>query len=442
MWWSEEAKQERGKQTRVICAAFCWFQTPLAPKYWLCLWFSEQGWCSVSTGMCGQWRKHISKKTALAPRPNRRYRRSPCSSSLCHKCRKCGQMKNKHECPLKNAPVETRGTQTSRFPPGTVFEATDTPLHAENGQHVLCPRPYLASLHTHDEENGPHQYAMGATAASVARKLNTTRAVRERGRHWGAPEGSYSPSIPSNPLHGVSPATMRMGNAVGVVNSPPLGQEKRMMGNAVGVVNPRNLGQDDRLMYSGSGGGGGGGGSAQQGEEPWRRHGARRDGDRLGTADTGLAPPPSAAQRTSNYVAGANTTGMAGSSWPSSSGRSGPPGWQCTTGEEGQGAEGGLDFSVRGHPPPSSALSSTRSTPSMPLPPPGPGVDRWRRSSPPVQPPSSMEVALPPRLESIERMFFSEGYGAVSMEPTPAPGEEKGGEEGKEAEGGAEASSL
>lgn len=330
-------------------------------------------------------------------------------------------MKNQHECPLKNSPVETRGSQTSDLPPGTVFKATDVPLPAANGSNVVYARPYRVKIHTHDEGNGPFQHSTEATAASVP---------GERSHHRGPPEDSYPPSllsVPFRPFCGLpSTMTRTTGNAVGIVNRPTLGQEMNRTGNAAGVVNALPLGQDNRLVYSGSGGGGGGGGgggsggSAQQGDEPWQRRGFRGDGDQFGAASMELAPPPSTTQA-NNYMDETNTTRMmAGNGWQSSLGSSTrPPGgrdsWRYTTAGGEGGAEDGPDFSFRRFSSSSSALPSMTPIPTLTMPSPSPEVVRWRQDNLQVQPSSSGSVLLTPSMESIEQMLFP----TVSMGPPP-----------------------
>lgn len=376
--------------------------------------------------------------TRMPPRPIRQ-RLALLLLFPCHYRRKCGQMKNKHECPLKNSDVETRGSQTSELPPGTVFEANDVPLPAANGSNVFYAKQYTPRLQSHDGESGPFQHSMDAKTTPVPRKTSTVMAAGGASHHRGPPEDSYSHGFPSISLRGVGiPATTTgvTGNAVGVVTPVGLAQ-----GNAVGVVTPLGLGQDDRLIYrgSGSGGGDGGGGSAQQGQERSQWHGDR---------NTGLQPPPSARQWTSDTAgktAGhTSTTGKAGNSWPPSVSDSRPPGgrdlFQCTTDEDAEGAAEDGDLSFRRFAWSNSALSLTRPASTMPMPPPRPDVDRWRRDNPEVQQrPPSVSIALTPRLESLERIIFSEGFTKTSLGPPPVFEEEQGGEEGKEAGGNDEA---
>lgn len=333
------------------------------------------------------------------------------------------------------------------------------PLPAANRSNVFYARPYTETLHTHDEESGPFQHSTEAKAAPVPRGMNTLMAVGRRGYLRGSPEDNYSQKFPSNSFRGV-PRTLKrtMGNAVGVLDSPLPRQEMRTTGtNAVGVVTPVGLGQDGRMVYcssdgsGGGGGGGGGAGSAQQGEEPWQRRDFRADGDRFGAANMGLHPPPSARQRTSSTTNETNATGMTGNnSWSSSFSDSRPLGerdsWRYATDEEGGAAEeeeDGLDLSFRRFPWSSSALPSTKPTPTTLMPPPSPEVDRWRRDNPQVQQrPSSVSITLTPRLQSLERIVFSEGFTSVSMGPPPTSEEEKGEEERKEAGGGDAASTT
>eukprot|EP00903_Cladosiphon_okamuranus_P013921 g12949.t1 len=357
---------------------------------------------------------------------------------LPYRCKKCGQIKNKHECPFKNCEVETRGSQTSVLPPGTVIEATEVPLPAENGHNVFYARPYLERLQTHDKETGRFQHSTETMAAPVRRETKTSISVGDRGQHWGPPENSYSQHLPANSFHELPPSMMTTEQAVGVAESPTLRSEMRSAGSAVGVVTPVAFEQDDRNVYCGSGGGGGGGGgggwSEQQGEEPWQRRGFRGDGDRSWAANLELVPQSSVGQWNRNSTDRTNTNGIGGNSWPSSLDDSRRPGggnsWQYPTEEEREGERDGLDSSFSQFPWVKTALRSTRPIPTTPMPPASPDVERWRRDNPQVQRPSSVSIALPARLQNLERIVFSEGFTRVSLGPPSTFQEgEKGGEE-------------
>lgn len=317
-------------------------------------------------------------------------------------------MKNKHECPLKNSHVETRGSQTCELPFGTVFEANELPSPDADGSNVFYARPYVARLNTHDEESGPFQHSTEATAASVPRELNMASAGGHTGHRWVPPEGSYSHNFPSDSFRGISSTTCTTGNAVGVENPVAFGQGPRTMGSAVGVMNRLTHGQDDRQVYSGGGGSGGGGGSTQLGEQPWQRRGQ----------------PSVQQQRGSNYM-----DGTAGIGWPMSLGNNRPPGGGNSRRNTVHGGEGSENTSDS--PSPSSALSSMAPTSTLPMPPPSPDVDRWRRNNTQVQRPS-VSVALSPRMQDLERIF-SEGFTRTSLGPSPMSEEGQERDEGKEA---------
>lgn len=150
--------------------------------------------------------------------------------------RRCGQLKNKHDCPLKHSPVETVGSQTTKLPPGTVFGAPDLPVPSPNGDNVFYPRPYRASLNNHDEETGPYL-------------------------------SRYSSGLPSSHLCG----------------------ESAMMMKNTGVFD--DVGQGDCGVYDGGGARSGSRSGPAHQQEPWQ-------GEPSGiscsvTANTGLEPSPS-----------------------------------------------------------------------------------------------------------------------------------------------------
>ncbi|CBJ26109.1 hypothetical protein Esi_0021_0052 [Ectocarpus siliculosus] len=94
-----------------------------------------------------------------------------------YRCKACGQLKYKHECPLKlvysQVDICTTGSQTDPLPPGTVFEAPDMPVPSENGDNVLWCGPYHPVLNNHDEETGRSWHVAGMTGVSAAGSPNT-----------------------------------------------------------------------------------------------------------------------------------------------------------------------------------------------------------------------------------------------------------------------------
>lgn len=258
-------------------------------------------------------------------------------------------------------------------------------------------------------------------------ELNTAMAIGERGHHWGPPGDSCSPSFPPNPPRGVSLTTIRT------------------MENAVGDVNPPILGKRDCQVYSSSDGIGGASGdrSAQQVEEPWQRRGFLGDCDRFAAAHT--SPPAhaqSVVQWARNCMDGTDMTKTARYGWPSSLGCNRSPGGRdcaryTAEEEEGKRSEDNLGCSFRRLSSSSSALSSTAQVPTLLMPSPSPDVDRWRRDNPQIQPPSSVSVSLPPRLEHLERLVFAEDFTTVSAGPSTRIVEEQKKEEGKDVQGNA-----
>ncbi|CAM9558610.1 unnamed protein product [Ectocarpus sp. 4 AP-2014] len=374
-----------------------------------------------------------------------------------YRCKACGQLKNKHECPLKlvysQVDICTTGSQTDPLPPGTVFEAPDMPVPSENGDNVLWCGPYHPVLNNHDEETGRFWHVAEMTGVSAAGSPNTGMAGARGGvaptsaagaydstawigeRRWSHPDNLFFASSPSRaPVPRMAAMAMEMKPSV-------------FTGNAVGVA--RSVRRDglypDFERFSSRRDSGGAAAAAAAAEAAaaaaaarqgqfWQAHGS--DGSDRRARPTGFPEPatPWSTKWTDGMPEGWRTrnSGMAGTGWPSSPGFGKPPHggeYRQSNAGERQGAGGDdLDNSFSGHfssnrvaaggPPPTCMTIMSMPTPS-------PEIMRWRESSTNSTNSSDKHnknalpasVVIPPAIQDLEEQFYSDRFTTLSAEP-------------------------
>lgn len=350
--------------------------------------------------------------------------------------RLCGQVKNNHRCPNKNAKqVEKNRSKKTKHLPRAAFNNQHLPVPSANGKHSFSATPPSAGPSNRDAEEvySCHHLAevkpassveisnvgmvLGGTAVatSPANRYIETPGNGDRGCR---PENGPSPVPQSSPLGGLSATTMVKKGGVAV-------------GSEVWVAPPP--GQGYGPVYSRSGGSGSGG-SAPRGELLRRR--GLSGGDGVGAATRGRAPTPNVAKWGNNWTDGDGPVAskkprgeermripswVAGARWSS---HSGCGTWPADAGDcgrgKGEGRGQGEEYAFDGSHKYSllnPGLSSTQPMSITSIPMPSAEVACWRREnankimSPLGQSPVS--ITLTPELQDLERTFFS-GFTAVS----------------------------
>ncbi|CAN0525603.1 unnamed protein product [Ectocarpus sp. 12 AP-2014] len=377
-----------------------------------------------------------------------------------YRCKACGQLKNKHECPLKlvysQVDICTTGSQTDPLPPGTVFEAPDMPVPSENGDNVLWCGPYHPVLNNHDEETGRFWhvaemtgvYAAGSPNTGIAGAWGRVAPTSSAGaydsiawigeRRWHHPDNLLFDSSPSRaPVPRMAAMAMEVKPSVHTENAVSVAPPVRRDG----------LHPDFEGYSSGRGIGGGGGGAAAAAAEAaaavpaaarqgqfWQAHGS--DGSGRRTRPTGFPEPatPWSTKWTDGMPEGWRTmdSGTAGAGWPSSPGFGKPPHggeYRQSNAGESQGAGGDdLDNSLSGHfssnriaaagPPPTCMTIMSMPTPS-------PEIMCWRKSSTSSTNSSDKHntnalpasVVIPRAIQDLEEQFYSDRFTTLSAGP-------------------------